>query len=72
LDYKSAEYHRAAAARARRLRGEATTRRVKEQLQDEIAQHEQIAEEIERASEAGVNTAPAENETALASETPGR
>jgi hypothetical protein len=51
LDYKSAEHHRAAAARARRLRGEATTRRVKEQLQDEIAQHEQIAEEIERASE---------------------
>ena len=28
-----------------------TTRRAKEQLQDEIAQHEQIAEEIERASE---------------------
>ena len=51
MDYKSADFHRAAAARARRLRGEATTRRLKEQLEDTIAQHEQIAEEIERASE---------------------
>ena len=41
----------AAAARARKLQGEATTRRLKEQLEDAIAQHEQIAEEIERASE---------------------
>lgn len=51
MDYKTSEYHRAAAARARKLQGEATTRRLKEQLEDVIAQHEQIAEEIERASE---------------------
>jgi hypothetical protein len=51
LDNKTSEYHRAAAARARRLQGEATTRRLKEQLEDAIAQHEQIADEIERASE---------------------
>ena len=51
MDYKSADFHRAAAARARRLRGEATTRRLKEQLEDTIAQHEQIVAEIERASE---------------------
>jgi uncharacterized protein YicC (UPF0701 family) len=51
LDYKTSEYHRAAAARARKLQGEATTRRLKEQLEDVIAQHAQIAEEIERASE---------------------
>jgi hypothetical protein len=51
LDYKTADYHRAAAARARRLQGETTTRRLKEQLEDVITQHEQIVEEIERASE---------------------
>ena len=51
MDYKSADFHRAAAARARRLWGEATTRRLKEQLEDTIAQHEQIVAEIERASE---------------------
>jgi hypothetical protein len=45
---------------------------LKDQLDDAIAHHEQIAEEIERASEDVVDTAPAENETALASETPGR
>jgi len=42
---------------------------LKERLEDEIAQHEQIAEEIERASD------PNEEEgerPALASETPGR
>jgi hypothetical protein len=53
LDRKTANFHRAAAARARRLQGEATTRRLKEQLADVIAQEEQIAEEIERASEPG-------------------
>jgi len=51
LEQQSAAYHRAAAARARKLRAEATTPRLKEHLEDEIAQHEQIAEEIERASE---------------------
>jgi hypothetical protein len=51
LEQKSAAYHRSAAARARRLRAEATTRRLKEQLEDTIAQHEQIVAEIERASE---------------------
>jgi hypothetical protein len=74
LDYKTSEYHRAAAARARRLQGEATTRRLKEQLEDAIAQHEQIAEEIERASEPDADPAlRQEGETpALSSETPGR
>jgi hypothetical protein len=39
----------------------------------EIARHEQIAEEIERASEPGVGTASSQDETAaLSSETPGR
>jgi hypothetical protein len=72
LDIKTSEYHRAAAARARRLRDEATTRRVKEQLQDEIAQHEQIAEEIERASEPDVDTILPESEAAASSEITGR
>jgi hypothetical protein len=54
LDYKTSEDHRAAAARA--LQGEATTRRLKEQLEDASAQHEQIAEEIERASEPGIRS----------------
>ena len=69
MSTQSAEYHRAAAARARKLRADATTRWLKERLEDEIAQHEQIAEEIERASD------PNEEEgerPALASETPGR
>ncbi|HJY50875.1 MAG TPA: hypothetical protein VJ349_19925, partial [Stellaceae bacterium] len=39
----------------------------------EITGHEQIAEEIERASEPGVDTAPSQDETAAhSSETPGR
>src|SRR5215469_13037213 len=46
---------------------EATTRRLKERLEDVIVQHEQIANEIERTSE------PNSNETAaLSSETLGR
>jgi hypothetical protein len=51
LELKSAAYHRAAAAQTRRLQGEATTRRLKEHLEDVIVQHERIAEEIERTSE---------------------
>jgi hypothetical protein len=73
LEHKSAAYHRAAAARARRLRAEATPRWLKEQLEDAIAQHEQIAAEIERASEPDRDAASAEVETAaLSSEPPGR
>ena len=73
MEVKSAAYHREAAAKARRLREEATTRRLKEQLEDVIAQHEQIAEEIERATEGRSKKEPAEDETsALSSETPGR
>src|SRR5207253_4987148 len=51
MEQRSAAYHRAAAARARRLRAEATTPWLKEHLENLIAQHEQIAVEIERASE---------------------
>ena len=73
MDYKTSEYHRAAAARARKLQGEATTRRLKEQLEDVIARHEQIAEEIERASEPDGDAVSSQDETsALSSETPGR
>jgi hypothetical protein len=64
---------RHAAARARRLRSEATTRWLKEQLEATIAQHEQIASEIERASEPGADAAAPQAETAaVSSETPGR
>jgi len=74
IDQRSpAAYHRAAAARARRLRAEATTRWLKEHLEDAIARHDQIAEEIERASEPETNpTSPQEETTAVLSETPGR
>jgi hypothetical protein len=73
MEQRSAAYHRAAAARARRLRAEATTRWLKEQLEYAIAQHEQIAEEIERASEPDADAASAQEETAaVSSETPGR
>ena len=60
-----AAYHRAAATRARRLREEATTRPLKEQLAETIAQHEQIAEEIERATEVRSKKEPAEDETGV-------
>jgi len=43
---------------------------LKEHLENDIAQHEQIAAEIERASEAGADEASAQHETT--SETPGR
>ena len=67
MELKSEAYHRAAAAQARRLQAEATTRRLKEHLEDVIVQHEQIADEIERTSE------PSPDETAaLSSETLGR
>jgi hypothetical protein len=73
LEQRSAVYHRTAAAKARRLRAEATTRWLKEQLEVAIAQHEQIAAEIERASEPDRDAASAEDQTAtLSSETPGR
>jgi len=73
MEQRSAAYHRVAAARARRLREEATTRRLKEQLEAAIAQHEQIAESIERAVEPGADAASAQGETAaLSSETPGQ
>jgi len=73
LELKSAAYHREAAARARRLRAEATTPWLKEHLENDIDQHEQIAAEIERASEPDGDAASAEDQTpALSSETPGR
>jgi hypothetical protein len=73
LQLKSAAYHREAAARARRLRAEATTPWLKEHLENDIAQHEQIAEEIERASEPDGDAVSSQDETsALSSETPGR
>ena len=73
MELKSAAYHREAAARARRLRAEATTPWLKEHLENEITQHEQIVEEIERAAEPGADAASAQGETpALSSETPGR
>ena len=65
MEKRSAVYHRAAAARARRLREEATTRRLKEQLAETIAQHEQIAEEIERASGFGADEASPQGDIAV-------
>jgi len=74
MEQRSAAYHRAAAARARKLREEATTPWLKEHLENTITQHEQIAAEIERASEPDRDAAAsAEGETAaLSDETPGR
>jgi hypothetical protein len=66
MEQKPAAYYGAAAERARRLRADATTRRLKEHLAAEIARYESIAEEIQRASERG-----AEEEAALTNETPG-
>jgi hypothetical protein len=46
---------------------------LKEHLEDAIARHEQIAEEIERASEADADTVSTQDEmAAFSSETPGR
>ena len=73
MERRSASYHHAAAARARRLWAEATTPWVKDRLEVEILIHEQIAAEIERASEPHTQGASSEVETtALSSETPGR
>ena len=47
---ESAAYHRAAAARTRRLWAEATTRRLKERLEAEIVLHEKLAANIEGAT----------------------
>jgi hypothetical protein len=51
MERKPAAYHRAEAARARKLLAEATTPRLKQHLEDAIAQHEQIAAEVESGSE---------------------
>ena len=51
LEWRSADYHRAAAARAKGLLAEATTPWLKQQLADAVARHEQIATEIERTTE---------------------
>jgi hypothetical protein len=73
LEGRSAAYHRAAAARARRLLAEATTPWVKEQLAAAVANHEQIAGEIERALETDADASSPEDETpAPSSETPGQ
>jgi hypothetical protein len=70
MEQRSADYHRAAAARARRLRAEATTPWLKEHLENAIAQHEQIAAEIKRASEPDGEAVSSQDETsALSSET---
>jgi hypothetical protein len=53
-------------------RAEATTPRLKQHLEATIAGHEQIAAEVERASEPDAPTTSHENETALSSETPGQ
>jgi hypothetical protein len=73
IDQRSpAAYHRAAAARARTLRAEATTRWLKDHLEDTITRHDQRAEEIERASEPDADaTSPQEETAAVSSETPG-
>ena len=71
LEQQPASYYRAAAARARRLRAEATTRRLKEHLGEEVARYERLAEEIERASEPGSDFAPAEAAATSRSETVG-
>ena len=56
-----------------KLRAEATTRALKEQLEDVIVRHEQIAEEIERASEPDGDAVSSLDETSVpSSETPGR
>jgi len=49
--------------RAQRLLAEATTRWLKEQLADEVARHEQIAEEIEIAAEPGPDAEPAQGQS---------
>ena len=73
MERRSGAYYRAAATRARRLRAEATKPWLKEHLENAIVQHEQIAAEIERASEPDGDAVSSQDETsALSSETPGR
>ena len=73
LERRSAGYHRAAAARARRLLAEATTPWVKEQLAEAMARHDHVAAEIGRASEPDANTASSHGEAGVvSSETPRR
>ena len=72
MEQQPANHYRAAAARARRLRAEATTRRLKEHLGEEVARYERLAEEIERVSETGSDFAPAEAAATSRSETPGQ
>jgi hypothetical protein len=73
LERRSADYHRAAAARAGGLMAEAMTRWLKEHLSDAVVRHEQIAPAIERASEPDAPATSQENETVtLSSETPGQ
>ena len=67
-----ASYYREAAARARMLRAETTTPRLKEHLGKEVARYERLAEEIERASEPGSDFAPVEAAAASRGETPGQ
>lgn len=71
LEQQPASCYRAAAARARRLRAEATTRRLKEHLGEEVARYERLAQEIERASQPGSDFAPAEAAATSRSETGG-
>jgi len=72
LEQQPASYYRAAAARARRLWAEATTRRLKEHLEEEVARYERLAEEIERASEPGSEFAPAGSGSHLQKRNPGQ
>jgi hypothetical protein len=73
LERKSATYHRAEADRTRRLLAEATTLRLKEHLEAAIAQHEQMAAKVERASQPDPDAAsPSDRNPALSSETPGQ
>jgi len=73
LERRSAAYHRAAAARARRLRAEATMAWSKEYLAEAVARHEQIAAEVARASEPDAPATSQQNEPAArSSETPGQ
>src|SRR5215468_3436118 len=51
LEWRSADYHRAAAARAKGLLAETTTRRLKEHLTQAVVGHELVAAAIESASD---------------------
>jgi hypothetical protein len=72
LKQQPASYYHAAAARARRFLAEATTRGLKEHLGEEVARYEQLAEEIERASEPVSDFAAAEVAATPRSQTPAK